>query len=411
MAYSLSSYKSSTHLPFPGIHRQIPLKLTQDAKDILLLASILQAPGWNSKLKYLKEMDKTTILRVLDFCAKYYPDETAAACSGYLERPRKLDWEQKGAVVETLLSILRHVTVSRETYDSVFKTTVKLLQQPVSSFTDLQINSCRASAWCLKQLILQKEAAIKHSEGVILENFLPVMENARNFPQRLHFSGAFEALASAFVQSTEAEHAPQYLRGYLICKAYLEAPCKNTEEMCRIRERVLLALSPITPLLPPDQLAMENPILIREVLFLQGSLPEENSFSLIKPLEQFIQAGVSKSCKEAFSPEIFTALHNVISAPGPLSEKAQAAQEKAKELLLLLETHQTTLLNADDQASGIEYPPFTTSEDTLGQRTSPNAETTENEMEPSRPDMLETIESTSLIPYDHGRQRVTVLTS
>ncbi|KAJ1175001.1 hypothetical protein NDU88_000292 [Pleurodeles waltl] len=52
-----------------------------------------------------------------------------------------------------------------------------------------------------------------------------------------------------------------------------------------------------------------------------------------------------------------------------------------------------------------QYPPLTTSEDTLGQRTSPNSETTDSEMEPSRPDMLETIESTSLIPYDHGHQR------
>ncbi|KAJ1152863.1 hypothetical protein NDU88_005637 [Pleurodeles waltl] len=55
----------------------------------------------------------------------------------------------------------------------------------------------------------------------------------------------------------------------------------------------------------------EIPFLIEEVLFLQGSLPEENSFSLIK-----------------------------ISAPGPLTEKAQAAQEKAKELLLLLGEYQ-----------------------------------------------------------------------
>ncbi|KAJ1175000.1 hypothetical protein NDU88_000291 [Pleurodeles waltl] len=76
-------------------------------------------------------MDKITILRVLDFCATYYPDKTAAACSGYLERLEKLDWEQKEAVVQTLLSILRHETVSCETYDSVFKTTVKLLQQPI----------------------------------------------------------------------------------------------------------------------------------------------------------------------------------------------------------------------------------------------------------------------------------------
>ncbi|KAJ1152494.1 hypothetical protein NDU88_005269 [Pleurodeles waltl] len=387
------------------------------------------------KLKYLKEMDRPTILRVLDFCAVCDPDKTAAACCGYLDPPEK---DQKVAIVEALLLLLWHETVSHETYDSVLKTTTKLLQHPVSSFPDLQIVGCRVlvqvgfklpdlvlwtiieffklrtipqmvSAWCLNQLIRQKEAAIKHSEGFILENVLPVMEKARSFSQRLHFSGAFEALASAFVQSTEAEHAPQYLQDYLICKAYLEAPCKNTEEMCRIRERVLLALSPITPLLPSDQLAVEIPILIREVLFLQGSLPKENSFSLIKPLEQFIQAGVSKACKETFSPEILTALHNVISAPGPLSKISQAAQGKAKELLLLLETHQTTLLNAGDQASGIEYPPFTTSEDTLGQRTSPNSETTDSEMEPSRPDMLEAIES--LIPYDHGRQRVTVLIS
>ncbi|XP_078503134.1 uncharacterized protein LOC144761756 isoform X1 [Lissotriton helveticus] len=130
----------------------------------------------------------------------------------------------------------------------------------------------------------------------------------------------------------------------------------NTKEKCKIREQVLLTLGPMATLLPPDQLALELPRVFREVLYLQASLPKENTFGLIKPLEHFLRAGVRKACKEASLPEGFAALHNMISVQEPLSHKGQAAKQTANELLLLLETTQSKLLDAGAQASGIEKP-------------------------------------------------------
>ncbi|XP_078504046.1 uncharacterized protein LOC144762677 [Lissotriton helveticus] len=42
------------------------------------------------KMKYLKEMDRPTILRILDFCVTSYPDKMAFSCCCYLECSKKL---------------------------------------------------------------------------------------------------------------------------------------------------------------------------------------------------------------------------------------------------------------------------------------------------------------------------------
>ncbi|XP_078504747.1 uncharacterized protein LOC144763225 isoform X2 [Lissotriton helveticus] len=82
-------------------------------------------------MKYLKEMDRSTILRVRYYCAACYPDKPATACCGYLERSEILVWEHKLAVMETLLLILRRQTLLYEISVCIFKTTIKLLQQPL----------------------------------------------------------------------------------------------------------------------------------------------------------------------------------------------------------------------------------------------------------------------------------------
>ncbi|XP_078505280.1 uncharacterized protein LOC144763503 isoform X8 [Lissotriton helveticus] len=211
-------------------------------------------------------------------------------------------------------------------------------------------------ALCLQRVIQGHVSTMKYSEGLILERFLPIMKKARTFTHCWYFCRAFASLTWAFAQSTEAKLVSQYLKGYVICKVYLDIPCMNTKEKCKIREQVLLTLGPMATLLPPDQLALELPGVFREVLYLQASLPKENTFGLIKPLENFLRAGVTKACKEASLPEGFAALHNMISAEEPLSHKGQAAKQTANELLLLLETTQSKLLDAGAQASRIEKP-------------------------------------------------------
>ncbi|XP_078503131.1 uncharacterized protein LOC144761752 isoform X2 [Lissotriton helveticus] len=211
-------------------------------------------------------------------------------------------------------------------------------------------------ALCLQQVIQGHVSIMKYSESLILERFLPIMKKARTFAHCWYFCRAFESLTWAFARSTESKLVPQYLKGYVICKVYLDIPCMNTKEKCKIREQVLLTLGPMATLLPPDQLALELPRVFREVLYLQASLPKENTFGLIKPLEHFLRAGVRKACKEASLPEGFAALHNMISVQEPLSHKGQAAKQTANELLLLLETTQSKLLDAGAQASGIEKP-------------------------------------------------------
>ncbi|XP_078504093.1 uncharacterized protein LOC144762718 [Lissotriton helveticus] len=372
------------------------------------------------KMKHLKEMDRPTILQTLDFCATCNPNKTAISCCRYFESFKKLVWEQRLAVLEILLIILQRETVEFKIIECISQTSLKFLQQPLSEFTDVEKVGCRVMvelarwlpnvvlrdilglfemeaiphpyvALCLQRVIQGHVSTMKYSEGLILERFLPIMKKARTFTHCWYFCRAFASLTWAFAQSTEATLVPQYLKGYVICKVYLDIPCMNTKEKCKIREQVLLTLGPMATLLPPEQLALELPgvfrevlglireqVLLtlgpmatllppeqlalelpgvfREVLYLQASLPKENTFGLIKPLEHFLRAGVTKACKEASLPEGLAALHNMISAEEPLSHKGQAAKQTANELLLLLETTQSKLLDAGAQASRIEKP-------------------------------------------------------
>ncbi|XP_069498428.1 uncharacterized protein [Ambystoma mexicanum] len=313
----------------------------------------------------LQQMDRLTILRTLDLCVIFSPDSTVMSCCHYLKHSRDLTLEQKLAVIETLLTIVRNQHVDTKTLLLISKTIIKILQQPVSQLSDLEITACRvlielavwfpnlalknvmklfsietlphaAVAWCLHQLIKCHTTKMGADLKYILTKFLPVMERTKNFIHRLWFSRVFEILTMSFAQTTEKELIPQFLKGYFVCKAYIDAPCSCTKEEYRIREQVLLTQGHMANLLPPDQLELELSRVSKEIFSLQSSMPLERTFSLIKPLEQFIQAGVMKDCQKVVHPEMFVFLHTVIATRAPQSNITLATQQIAKHLLLLL---------------------------------------------------------------------------
>ncbi|XP_069481377.1 maestro heat-like repeat-containing protein family member 1 [Ambystoma mexicanum] len=262
-------------------------------------------------LSSLQEMDRPSILTVLELCANSDPDKTAKSCCDFLEHHQKLTWEQKQGVMETLLTILQTSQISTVNRFYISNAITKFLQQQILQFSYLEATGClvlielarwypkvvmcnimslfgvegiphAAVAWCFQRFIELHGAQVKERLGYILTKFLPVMEKAKYFNHRLWFSRAFQSLAQAFALNLEEELVPLLMKGYAVCKAYLEVPCTDITEVHKIRRHVLLTIGHMATLFDPDQLGEELAWVSHDVLKLHRDPSLQSSSSWMK---------------------------------------------------------------------------------------------------------------------------------